>query len=128
MAVGDRRRPASISTYTNPSYVSQHPWDHVEGAPYGTRGGMVVNHVFPADAEYEFELLVISGDNARGEDIDVSIDGQRVVLMQVRERPGRGRRRPRRRLRSAPTRCSSAPASTRWRSPSCKRIEARTRI
>ena len=87
MAVGDRQAARVDVTYTNPSYVSQHPWDHVEGAPYGTRGGMVVNHVFPADAEYEFELLVISGDNARGEDIDVSIDGQRVALIKFETAP-----------------------------------------
>ena len=48
---------------------------------------MVVNHVFPADAEYEFELLVISGDNARGEDIDVSIDGERVALLKFENGP-----------------------------------------
>jgi mono/diheme cytochrome c family protein len=87
MAVGDKQAPRVDTTYTNPSYVSQHPWDHVDGAPYGTRGGMVVNHVFPADAEYEFELLVISGDNARGEDIDVSIDGQRVALVKFENAP-----------------------------------------
>src|SRR5919112_5383504 len=52
MAVGDRKAKATDSTYTNPSYTSQHPWDHVEGAPFGTRGGTVVNHVFPADGEY----------------------------------------------------------------------------
>ena len=34
------------------AYVSQHPWDQLEGAPYGTRGGMVTNHIFPADGEY----------------------------------------------------------------------------
>jgi mono/diheme cytochrome c family protein len=87
MAVGDRRAARVDQVYTNPSYVSQHPWDHVEGAPFGTRGGMVVDHVFPADAEYEFELLVISGDNARGEDLDVSIDGQRVALIKTESAP-----------------------------------------
>jgi hypothetical protein len=87
MAVGDRQAARVDVTYTNPSYVSQHPWDHVDGAPYGTRGGMVVNHVFPADAEYEFELLIISGDNARGEDVDVSIDGQRVALVKFETAP-----------------------------------------
>ena len=45
--------------------MSQHPWDHVEGAPYGTRGGSVVEHVFPADAEYIFEVDLVSGSNAR---------------------------------------------------------------
>jgi mono/diheme cytochrome c family protein len=87
MAVGDRQAPKVDIVYTNPSYVSQHPWDHVEGAPYGTRGGLVVNHVFPADGEYEFELLVISGDNARYEDIDVSIDGGRVALLKFENGP-----------------------------------------
>ena len=42
MAVGDRQAARVDTVYTNPSYVSQHPWDHVEGAPYGTRGGLVV--------------------------------------------------------------------------------------
>jgi mono/diheme cytochrome c family protein len=87
MAVGDKQAPKVDVVYTNPSYVSQHPWDHVDGAPYGTRGGLVVNHVFPADAEYEFEMLVISGDNARYEDIDVSIDGERVALIKFENGP-----------------------------------------
>jgi hypothetical protein len=82
MAIGDRSAPLLDRTYTNTSYVSQHPWDHVEGAPYGTRGGMVVNHVFPADAEYVFELTFTGGDNSRLEDIDLSIDGQRALLVR----------------------------------------------
>jgi mono/diheme cytochrome c family protein len=87
MAVGDKQAARVDIVYTNPAYVSQHPWDHVEGAPYGTRGGLVANHVFPADAEYEFDLLVISGDNARGEDIDLSIDGERVALLKYENGP-----------------------------------------
>ena len=115
MAVGDKNAPAIDTTYTNPTYVSQHPWDHVEGAPYGTRGGMVVNHVFPADGEYVFEVTFTGGDNARFEDIDISIDGERVALLAVRERSAGGRRRPRRDAAAAPSRCSSRPASTRSR-------------
>ena len=95
MAVGDRTAPTIDTTYTSPSYLSQHPWDHVEGAPYGTRGGIVVNHVFPADAEYEFQLVFKSGENARFEDVDVSIDGERIALLnyelaQVAGADGRG--------------------------------------
>ncbi len=82
MAVGDKSAPTIDTTYTNPSYLSQHPWDHVEGAPYGTRGGMVVNHVFPADAEYEFQLSFTSGENSRLEDVDISIDDERAALLQ----------------------------------------------
>ena len=90
MAIGDRHAPVIDQTYTVPTYVSQHPWDHVEGAPYGTRGGIVVDHVFPADAEYVFELTFASGDNARFEDIDVSINGERVALLQYEQEPAGG--------------------------------------
>jgi hypothetical protein len=81
MAVGDKTAPSIDHTYTNPTYMSQHPWDRVPGAPFGTRGGMVVNHVFPADGEYVFGMTFNSGENTRFEDIDISIDGQRVALV-----------------------------------------------
>jgi cytochrome c551/c552 len=90
MAVGDRHAASIDHTYTSPSYVSQHPWDHVDGAPYGTRGGMVVDYVFPNDAEYVFEVDLISGSNARGEDIDVSINGERVALVEYETGPAGG--------------------------------------
>jgi len=90
MAVGDRNAPTIDYTYTAPGYVSQHPWDHVDGAPYGTRGGIVVNHVFPADAEYVFEITLNSGANARFEDIDVSINGERVALLVYEPGPAGG--------------------------------------
>ncbi len=90
MAVGDRRAPAVDHTYTSPGYVSQHPWDHVEGAPYGTRGGMVVDYVFPNDAEYVFEVDLVSGSNARGEDVDVSVNGERVALIEYETGPAGG--------------------------------------
>ena len=81
LAVGEPGRRAVDHTYSNSEYVSQHPWDHVEGAPWGTRGGLVVDHVFPADAEYVFELTFTSGANTRVADVDVSIDGERVALL-----------------------------------------------
>ena len=96
MAVGDRTARGIDHTYTNPSYVSQHPWDHVEGAPYGTRGGMVVDHVFPADGEYVFEVTL----NARRQR---ALRGHRHLGRRrarraavVRDRAGWRRGRPRR--------------------------------
>jgi hypothetical protein len=90
MAIGDRSAAPIDHTYTNAGYISQHPWDHVEGAPYGTRGGMVVQHVFPSDAEYVFEVMLVSGDNARFEDLDLSINGERVALLQYEQGPAAG--------------------------------------
>ncbi len=81
MAVGDRRAPAVDVNYRQSPYQSQHPWDRVEGAPYGTRGGLVVDHVFPADGTYRFGTTFNSGRGTRFEDIDVSIDGERVALL-----------------------------------------------
>jgi hypothetical protein len=82
LAVGDRNAPPVDRTYTNTSYVSQHPWDHLEGAPIGSRGGMVVSHIFPVDAEYEFEVTFTGGDNSRLEDLDLSLNGQRIALVR----------------------------------------------
>jgi hypothetical protein len=81
MAVGDRTAVKIDHTYTAPSYLSQHPWDHVPGTPYGTRGGIAVDHVFPVDGEYVIEVPSTAGDNARYEDLDISIDGERVALL-----------------------------------------------
>ena len=80
-ALGNRSAPAVDQVYKLPEYISQHPWDHVEGAPYGTRGGVVIDHVFPADAEYVFAMTFNGGRNARLEDVDISIDGERVALL-----------------------------------------------
>src|SRR5262245_30010729 len=90
LAVGDRHARPVDSVYTSAGYVSQHPWNHVEGAPFGTRGGMVVEHVFPADGEYVFEIDLVSGSNARFEDIDISIDGERVALLEYEPGPAGG--------------------------------------
>ena len=80
-AIGESGGPPVDHTYSNSEYISQHPWDQLEGAPYGTRGGMVVDHVFPADAQYVFGLTFTSGANTRLEDVDVSLDGERVALL-----------------------------------------------
>jgi hypothetical protein len=90
MAVGDRTATPTDQVFSNPGYLSQHPWDHVDGAPYGTRGGLVVNYAFPADAEYVFEITLNSGANARFEDIDVSINGDRVALLEYEPGPAGG--------------------------------------
>jgi hypothetical protein len=70
------------TTYQNEPYVSQHEWDRVEGAPYGTRGGISVLHSFPADGKYIVSLGFISGWGERFDDIDISVDGERVALLR----------------------------------------------
>jgi hypothetical protein len=81
LAIGDKNVTAYPTIYNNVLYISQHPWDHVPGAPYGTRGGMVVTHVFPADGEYVFKMAFQGGNQGFDEDVDISIDGQRLALL-----------------------------------------------
>ena len=81
LAVGNPAAPSRSIKYTNPIDVSQHAWDHIEGTPYGTRGGMVVTHDFPADGEYVFTVGTLFGRGTRDQDVDLSIDGDGVALL-----------------------------------------------
>ena len=80
LAVGDRHASPTSTTWKVPRTASQ--MRHVEGAPLGTRGGLSVLHVFPADGEYQFKIMLHMGPTGdlfggpnRGEQIEVSIDG-----------------------------------------------------
>jgi hypothetical protein len=63
---------------------------HVEGLPFGTRGGTLVEHEFPADGEYVFRIVPVFEGNMgqandpfgqiQGERLAVTIDGQQVRL------------------------------------------------
>jgi mono/diheme cytochrome c family protein len=88
LAVGDPEASSITHTYESSSYVTQ--WDRMEGAPRGTRGGVSVVHTFPADGMYTFRMSFYhtttggySGRVTRGEEIDVSIDGEQVALLAV---------------------------------------------
>jgi hypothetical protein len=85
LAIGDPTISADITTYLAPRGTSQA--EHREGLPLGTRGGMVVQHVFPLDAEYEFRvgraggglfgLPPVGGDDS----VEITLNGERVRLL-----------------------------------------------
>ncbi|WP_419162421.1 DUF1592 domain-containing protein [Candidatus Palauibacter sp.] len=81
LAVGNPDARSRSAKYTNPIDVSQHAWDHLEGTPYGTRGGMVVTHDFPVDGEYVFTIETLFGQGTGFQDVDISIDGEGVALL-----------------------------------------------
>ncbi|MEW5915795.1 MAG: DUF1592 domain-containing protein [Gemmatimonadota bacterium] len=88
LAVGDPRATSRSATYSVPRTASQS--EHVEGAPFGTRGGLSVEHTFPADGSYVFRVVffhettgAFAGGNARGEKMEISIDGERVALLDI---------------------------------------------
>ena len=89
LALGDPNATSTSRKYTISGYVSQ--TGRVEGAPFGTRGGISVEHIFPADGEYVFDMTFehtttgagFFGRIARFEQLEVSIDGERVALLDV---------------------------------------------
>ena len=78
-AVGTTPPTAVARTYTVSPALPQD--DHVEGLPYGTRGGALITHRFPLDAEYVLRVDVsrVSG----GAQLEVTIDGERVELFRM---------------------------------------------
>ena len=94
LAVGNPEAASATTKHVNPERVSQHAWDRLEGAPFGTRGGIVVTHDFPADGEYVFHVKTKqgSGNQTAVEDLDISIDGEGVALLMLEHNAG-GRKR-----------------------------------
>src|SRR5262249_42153655 len=87
-AVGDRGATPAEATYKVPRTQSQ--MHHIEGTPWGTRGGISVVHTFPADGDYTFRIMLHSvptgelyGSTVRGEQIEVALNGERVALMDI---------------------------------------------
>jgi hypothetical protein len=88
LAIGDPEAPASETNYRVPKTASQ--LARVEGAPFGTRGGVSTPHNFLADGEYTFKVElhsnacgVLFGGPNQGEQIEISIDGERKALMNI---------------------------------------------
>jgi hypothetical protein len=88
LAIGDANILPASPTYTNSGYTSQ--WDRVEGAPFGTRGGISVVHNFPADGEYVFRMAFehtttgeYFGMTTRDQQIEISVDGERMALLDM---------------------------------------------
>jgi len=88
LAIGD------VSTPTQTTYRVAEDTDqdyHIEGMPFGTRGGMIVQHEFPADGEYSIKVTPISKGNMGntnpfgeipGEKLEVLLDGERLHVFE----------------------------------------------
>ncbi|MCC6991806.1 MAG: DUF1592 domain-containing protein, partial [Acidobacteria bacterium] len=88
VAVGDPSIDATSTQYEVPRTLSQK--ERLEGAPFGTRGGTVVTHNFPADGKYKFQMLLhgeptgyLFGRTMRAIEMEVAVDGERVALVKV---------------------------------------------
>ena len=82
MAVGYWKSPTE-ATYLASSDASQN--HRLEGMPFGTRGGIVARHDFPADGEYKFSIQNFGiGSFIPGEQLALIIDGERAHVWPYR--------------------------------------------
>jgi hypothetical protein len=82
MAVGYWRSPTE-ATYLASSDASQN--HRLDGMPFGTRGGIVARHDFPADGEYKFSIQNFGiGSYIPGEQLVLIIDSERAHVWPYR--------------------------------------------
>jgi len=93
LAVGvPARSPGGVTVNLPPDLTQE---EHLNDLPLGTRGGMVLQHTFPLDAQYEIQLRLARDRNEMVEgltgphQIELMLDGERVKLFTV-NRPPKG--------------------------------------
>jgi hypothetical protein len=101
LALGTETAP-TLAVFDAPHDTSQN--GYIEGLPFGTRGGMLIEHEFPADGNYVFTVKGMTGyftavlGNVPGEQLEVTVDGTRVYLYdwdkQIKTEEGNGGRTP----------------------------------
>ncbi|HEY9181892.1 MAG TPA: DUF1592 domain-containing protein [Gammaproteobacteria bacterium] len=101
LAVGTETAP-TLAVFDAPHDTSQN--GYIEGLPFGTRGGMLIEHEFPADGNYVFTVKGMTGyftavlGNVKGEQLEVTIDGVRAYLFdwdkEIAPNEGNGGRTP----------------------------------
>jgi hypothetical protein len=102
LAIGDISAPTQ-AVFEVPADTAQN--FHIEGLPFGTRGGILIKYQFPADGEYSFKVKGVTGyfqavlGGVKGEQLEVTVDGERVKLFdwdkEIANTTGNGRSTPR---------------------------------
>jgi Protein of unknown function (DUF1592)/Protein of unknown function (DUF1588)/Protein of unknown function (DUF1585)/Protein of unknown function (DUF1595)/Protein of unknown function (DUF1587) len=92
LAVGrPSRSPGGDTIKIQPDLTQE---EHIDGLPFGTRGGAVVRHSFPLDAEYEIQIRLARDRNEHVEglneahEVELLLDRQHVQSFTVKP-PGR---------------------------------------
>ncbi|HEY7671220.1 MAG TPA: DUF1592 domain-containing protein, partial [Gammaproteobacteria bacterium] len=92
LAVGDMAMTPELQTHYVPNFLMQ--GEHLEGLPFGTRGGIRVEHFFPLDAEYLISVDLMSavngihiGNGVPNEQLEIALDGERVALFDISKPP-----------------------------------------
>jgi mono/diheme cytochrome c family protein len=98
LAIGDVSAPTQ-AVFEVPADTAQNY--HIEGLPFGTRGGILIKYQFPTDGEYTFKVKGVTGyfqavlGGVKGEQLEVTVDGERVRLFdwdkEISNTTGNGR-------------------------------------
>jgi hypothetical protein len=101
LAVGNFMAPTQWTWDVAADTAQNH---HIEGLPFGTRGGILFKHQFPADGDYTFNVKGVTGyfqavlGGISGERLEITVDGERVHLFdwdkEISNTTGRGRWTP----------------------------------
>ncbi len=84
-AIGTATGPTEATYAVAPDATQNY---HVEGLPFGTRGGLLIQHTFPADGTYTFKVYAVNLGNmgnfrpfgdVKGEQLLVYVDDKRVA-------------------------------------------------
>ena len=87
LAMGHETAPSRKVYHVREDYSQE---GHLEGLPFGTRGGMLIHHYFPADGEYLISWDPVRttvgglyGGDSEDEQAEVLIDGTRAKLFRI---------------------------------------------
>lgn len=87
LALGHETAPARKVYHVREDYSQE---EHIEGLPFGTRGGMLIHHYFPADGEYAISWDPVRttvgglyGGDSEDEQAEVLIDGAKVKGFRI---------------------------------------------
>ena len=86
LAIGEPEEPTLVVYRAREDTTQDY---QIEGLPFGTRGGLLVEHLFPSDGEYTITVTPIFGDNMTPagfgsvpcEQLEVLLDDGRLSLM-----------------------------------------------
>jgi mono/diheme cytochrome c family protein len=122
-AIGSAPPASSAAIYRVPPELQQH--DRIDALPFGTRGGTLIRHVFPLNAEYDIKVTVTSGRNSGGDpqQLEITLDGAQLKLFTLAARDPLTIRVP---VSAVPTTSASRSSGDRWTSSS--RSASRSRI
>ncbi|MGV3591185.1 MAG: DUF1592 domain-containing protein [Gammaproteobacteria bacterium] len=86
LALGHELETTRKEYHAPPDYSQNR---HVVGLPFGSRGGLLVEHYFPADGEYMFNWTPVRSNAGgmfgpgNGEKLELTIDGEQITVWDV---------------------------------------------